>query len=107
MLRRVFDPLGPQDSPFRRRFFEGWYFKLVDATEAHCYAVIPGVFIGREPASSHAFVQTLDGAMPSSAAMPSVPMPQPMRAQTASSRADSAGTRRCSRAAPQPRRSAW
>jgi tocopherol cyclase len=37
-------------------FFEGWYFKLVDAGETHCYAVIPGVFVGREPDSSHAFV---------------------------------------------------
>lgn len=42
-------------------FFEGWYFKLVDATETHRYAVIPGVFIGDGPDASHAFVQTLDG----------------------------------------------
>lgn len=42
-------------------FFEGWYFKLVDAAETHRYAVIPGVFIGNEPESTHAFVQTLDG----------------------------------------------
>ena len=42
-------------------FFEGWYFKLVDAGEAHRYAIIPGVFIGDEPGASHAFVQTLDG----------------------------------------------
>ena len=46
----------------RPPFFEGWYFKLVDAGEQHRYAVIPGVFIGREPGASHAFVQTLDGA---------------------------------------------
>jgi tocopherol cyclase len=46
----------------RPPFFEGWYFKLVDASETHRYAVIPGVFVGREPGSSHAFVQTLDGA---------------------------------------------
>ena len=45
----------------RPPFFEGWYFKLVDAGEDHRYAVIPGVFIGREPGSSHTFVQTLDG----------------------------------------------
>lgn len=42
-------------------FFEGWYFKLVDAGEMHRYAVIPGVFIGTESDASHAFVQTLDG----------------------------------------------
>lgn len=46
----------------RPPFFEGWYFKLVDAGESHRYAVIPGVFLGTEPGSSHCFVQTLDGA---------------------------------------------
>src|SRR5512139_569534 len=45
----------------RPPFFEGWYFKLVDASEQRRYAIIPGVFIGREPGSSHAFVQTLEG----------------------------------------------
>ncbi len=46
----------------RAPFFEGWYFKLVDASETHSYSVIPGVFLGMEPGSSHCFVQTLDGA---------------------------------------------
>ncbi len=46
----------------RPPFFEGWYFKVVDAAGAHPYAIIPGVFIGSETGSSHAFVQTLDGA---------------------------------------------
>jgi hypothetical protein len=40
-------------------YFEGWYFKLVDATERHRYAVIPGVFRGKD--DGHAFVQVLDG----------------------------------------------
>lgn len=48
-------------------FFEGWYFKLVTPDQNRAYAVIPGVFLGRDSdrgkgtASSHAFVQTLDG----------------------------------------------
>jgi tocopherol cyclase len=46
----------------RPPFFEGWYFKVVDAGGRHPYAVIPGVFIGSDPGSTHAFVQTLDGA---------------------------------------------
>ena len=45
----------------KRGFFEGWYFKLVDASESHRYAVIPGVFLAKAEGSSHAFVQTLDG----------------------------------------------
>lgn len=46
----------------RPPYFEGWYFKFVDPVGRHPYAVIPGVFIGHDAESSHAFVQTLDGA---------------------------------------------
>ncbi len=46
----------------RRDFFEGWYFKLVDGPGRYACAVIPGVFMGPQPADSYAFVQTLDGA---------------------------------------------
>jgi hypothetical protein len=42
-------------------FFEGWYFKLVDASEQHRYAVIPGIFLSEDPGKHHAFVQILDG----------------------------------------------
>ncbi len=43
----------------RADVFEGWYLKLVDAEGRHPYALIPGIFLGRDP---HAFVQLLDGA---------------------------------------------
>jgi hypothetical protein len=42
-------------------FFEGWYYKLVDAGEQHPYAIIPGIFLSNDPQEAHAFVQTLDG----------------------------------------------
>ena len=42
-------------------FFEGWYFKFVDAGEQQRYAVIPGIFRGVNDTDSHCFVQTLDG----------------------------------------------
>lgn len=61
-LRSIWRPALYHGRGKRPPFFEGWYFKLVDAGEQHRYAVIPGVFIGREPGASHAFVQTLDGA---------------------------------------------
>jgi tocopherol cyclase len=41
--------------------FEGWYYKLIDRSERHRYAVIPGIFLGTDPRTSHAFVQVLDG----------------------------------------------
>lgn len=45
----------------RPPFFEGWYFKLIDASQQHKYAVIPGIFLSDDPARQHAFVQVLDG----------------------------------------------
>lgn len=45
----------------RPPFFEGWYFKVVDAEGRQRLAFIPGVFIGRPGEDSHAFVQVLDG----------------------------------------------
>lgn len=43
-----------------RRYFEGWYFKVVSADERHALAFIPGISMdaaGRR----HAFVQVMDG----------------------------------------------
>lgn len=43
-------------------FFEGWYFKLIDANEQHTVAVIPGIFLAERPENTCAFVQVLDSA---------------------------------------------
>ncbi|RIL02012.1 MAG: hypothetical protein DCC71_16960 [Proteobacteria bacterium] len=51
---------GPRGD--RGPFFEGWYYKLVDASGAHRWAVIPGVFLGDDRARGESFVQVLDGA---------------------------------------------
>ncbi|MDT8304889.1 MAG: tocopherol cyclase family protein [Anaerolineae bacterium] len=42
-------------------FFEGWYYKLVDAAENVRYAIIPGIFLSDEPSAEHAFIQVLNG----------------------------------------------
>ncbi|MGL4651732.1 MAG: tocopherol cyclase family protein, partial [Caldilineaceae bacterium] len=42
-------------------YFEGWYFKFVDATQQRRFAIIPGLFLDPAGLDSHAFVQTLDG----------------------------------------------
>jgi hypothetical protein len=53
---------GPRENQNPRlSFFEGWYFKLVDAPEAARFAVIPGVFHAVDPREDHAFIQVLDG----------------------------------------------
>ncbi|MBL7795468.1 MAG: hypothetical protein JNJ90_03105 [Saprospiraceae bacterium] len=43
-----------------RRYFEGWYFKLVSADESAALAVIPGVSMDAQ-GKRHAFVQVMDG----------------------------------------------
>lgn len=62
--RALWAPWHPEifhGAPTSRHFFEGWYFKIVDAPETHLLAIIPGVSYGDSRAASHAFVQVLDG----------------------------------------------
>lgn len=44
----------------QRRYFEGWYFKLVSADEGAALAVIPGISMA-ENGEKHAFIQVMDG----------------------------------------------
>ncbi len=63
-MRRLRDTLHParfQGHGRRPPYFEGWYYKLVDAAERERLAVIPGLFLGPDPTTRHAFVQVLDG----------------------------------------------
>ena len=41
-------------------YFEGWYYKLVSADEKTRLAIIPGVYLARDPAQNHCFVQVFD-----------------------------------------------
>lgn len=60
-LRAIWQPAMYHGHGKKSGFFEGWYFKFVDAAERHVHAVIPGVFLGKDRSTSHAFVQVLDG----------------------------------------------
>jgi tocopherol cyclase len=60
-LRTTLNPAAYHGHTRRPPFFEGWYYKLIDATQEHRYAVIPGIFLSEDPAKHHAFVQVLDG----------------------------------------------
>ena len=46
----------------KSQHFEGWYFKIIDNTEKHSYAIIPGIFIDRNKTDSHSFIQIFNGA---------------------------------------------
>lgn len=64
MIRSIQTKLHParyQGHGRRPPYFEGWYYKLVDAAEAHVYAIIPGVFLSDDAQEAHAFVQIFDG----------------------------------------------
>lgn len=43
-----------------KKFFEGWYFKIVSADSKHAYAFIPGIAMDNA-GKKQAFVQVLDG----------------------------------------------
>ncbi len=60
-LRGLLHPDRYHGHARRPPFFEGWYYKLVDATERARFAVIPGIFLSDDPDRHHAFVQVLDG----------------------------------------------
>ncbi len=70
MLRRIKNLWHPENFHLQHMLgrgqpcFEGWYFKLVDASGLQPYAIIPGVFLGTD---AHAFIQVLDGRAGSSA----------------------------------------
>ncbi len=51
----------------RGGYFEGWYFKLIDAKRENAFAVIPGVSLGNCGDDAHAFVQFIDASQASTA----------------------------------------
>lgn len=55
-----------QGSMSMTRYFEGWYFKIVDASEENAFAIIPGVSFGGIGEDSHSFVQIMNGCDASS-----------------------------------------
>lgn len=60
-IQRVMNPDWYHGRGKKPPFFEGWYFKLIDAREGRRYAVIPGIFLSDSLDKHHAFVQVLDG----------------------------------------------
>lgn len=58
-IRALYDPARFQSHGRRDGWFEGWYFKLVDAVGRHPLAVIPGVSRDEAGGTSHSFVQVI------------------------------------------------
>ena len=59
-LRAVLHPEWYHGARAAPPFFEGWYYRLIDAGERQRYAVIPGISLGTDGDDRHAFVQVLN-----------------------------------------------
>jgi len=42
------------------KYFEGWYFKLINAAETKAFAIIPGIAMDQK-GNKHSFIQVFDG----------------------------------------------
>lgn len=58
--RAIFHPEQFQGWGKTNRYFEGWYFKVVNADETEAFAFIPGIAMDKN-GSKHSFIQVLDG----------------------------------------------
>jgi hypothetical protein len=59
-LKAIFNPEEFQGRGKKHTYFEGWYFKVLNASETKAYAFIPGVALD-ESGNRQAFIQVLDG----------------------------------------------
>ena len=44
-----------------KKYFEGWYFKMVSKDEKSILSIIPGISISDDGKNKHAFIQIIDG----------------------------------------------
>ena len=59
-LKSIFNPNQFQGWGKTKKYFEGWYFKLVTADESRAFAFIPGIAMD-ENGKQQSFIQVLDG----------------------------------------------
>lgn len=59
-LKALFHPERYHGWRRTKRYFEGWYYKVISADEQEAFAFIPGIAMD-EQGQQHAFIQVLDG----------------------------------------------
>jgi hypothetical protein len=57
-LNKIMHPDIFQGKYKKKRYFEGWYFRIIDAKAEQVFSIIPGISIGQW--DTHAFIQVLD-----------------------------------------------
>lgn len=60
-LRMLYKPDVFHGHGKSRKFFEGWFFKVVEPDGEHVYSFIPGTFLGQKRGDAHAFIQIMNG----------------------------------------------
>jgi len=59
-LQALFNPEQYHGWGKSKRYFEGWYYKIINASEDKAFAIIPGIAMN-EKGEKQAFIQVLDG----------------------------------------------
>jgi hypothetical protein len=62
MPSRIWNPAAYQGGRVARRYFEGWYYKHVDADARRALAIIPGISYSADGSARHSFVQVVPSA---------------------------------------------
>jgi len=50
-----------QGNKKKKRYFEGWYFKMVSEDGQSILSIIPGISLSSDGSEQHAFIQVIDG----------------------------------------------
>ncbi len=58
-ISRLFNPEVFQGKYKTKNYFEGWYYKIVDADETNSFALIPGIAYDKDK-NAHSFIQVID-----------------------------------------------
>jgi hypothetical protein len=58
-LGKIWTPAAYQGGQVTKRYFEGWYYKQVDASASRVVSLIPGISYSPDGALKHAFVQVV------------------------------------------------
>jgi hypothetical protein len=59
--RKAGNPEMFQGNKKKKKYFEGWYFKMVSADGQSILSIIPGISLSSDGSEQHAFIQVIDG----------------------------------------------
>ena len=60
-IKKLGHPELFQGNHKRKKYFEGWYFKMVSADGSSILSIIPGISLSGDGKEQHAFIQVIDG----------------------------------------------